>query len=342
MTDEPREPRSSGAVGWGILATGGIARLFARDLVAHGHRIAAVGSRSEDRARDFAQEFDIPAAYGSYEELVADAAVDVVYVATPHTLHAANAIAALDRGRHVLVEKPFTLNAAEARQVAEHAAARGLLVMEAMWTRFLPHMRFVREVIADGRIGEVRSVHADHTQLLTSDPTHRLNDPALGGGALLDLGAYPLAFVHDLLGPPEEVHAQAVLRDTGVDASVAAVLRHPGGALSTAYTSMETRGANRAVVLGTDGRIEIDRVWYTPSSVSVYDARDQLIDRFEQPVSGRGMQYQAAEVERCLAAGMTVSPLLPPEESVAIMVTMDRIRELVGVRYPQDQAAAQA
>lgn len=335
MTDaNGPHPLSAGEVGWGILATGGIARLFARDLATHGHRIAAVGSRTPEAAQRFADEFGIPTAHGSYADLVADPQVDVVYVATPHHLHVTNACDALEEGKHVLVEKAFTLNADEARAVVDLGRERGLLVMEAMWTRFLPHMAFVREVIASGRIGEVRSLHADHTQDLPTEPTHRLNDLAVGGGALLDLGSYPLAFAHDLLGTPTEVMAHGVIGPTGVDESVATVLDHGDGVVSTSFSSMRTRGPNRAVVLGTNGRIEIEAVWYSPAAVTVLDAKDQPVERFEQPVSGRGMQYQAAEVERRLAAGELASPLMPPEGSVALMATMDRVRAAIGVRYP--------
>ncbi len=327
-------PQSAGDVRWGILATGGIARIFVRDLLAHGHRVTAVGSRSAAGARAFADEFGIPHAHGSYEELCADPEVDVVYVATPHNLHAENATSALENGKHVLVEKAFTMNAGQAREVVELAARSGLLVVEAMWTRFLPHMAFVREVVGGGRIGEVRWLQADHTQRLPADPAHRLNDPALAGGALLDLGVYPLSFAHDLLGPPVEVLARGTLRDTGVDSSVATVLRHAGGAVSTSYSASDAAGPNVAVVLGTEGRIEISATWYGPAEVRVHDAGRQQVDRFDTPVSGRGMQYQAAEVERLLAAGLTASPLMTPEGSVAVMETMDEIRAQLGVRYP--------
>jgi predicted dehydrogenase len=321
-------------VGWGILATGGIARLFTSDLLAHGHRVTAVGSRSSAGARAFADEFGIPQAHGSYEELCADPDVDVVYVATPHAFHAADAATALRSGKHVLVEKAFTLDAGQARELVELGSRRGLLVMEAMWTRFLPHMAFVRNAVASGRIGEIRWLHADHTQLLSSDPAHRLNDPRLGGGALLDLGVYPLSFAHDLLGAPTEVVARGTLRETGVDASVATILRHAGGAVSTSYSASDARGPNTAVVMGTEGRIEIAPVWYSPAAVRVHDAEGRLVDEFDSPVSGRGMQYQAAEVERLLDAGSTASPLMTPEDSVAVMATMDAVRALIGVRYP--------
>jgi predicted dehydrogenase len=325
---------SAGDVRWGILATGGIARAFTTDLLTHGHRVTAVGSRSAQGARAFADAFSLPRAHGSYDDLVSDPEVDVVYVATPHSLHAENALAALAAGKHVLVEKAFAANAAQARAVLDAAAARGLVALEAMWTRFLPHMAHVREVVRSGRIGEVRSLHADHTQALPSDPAHRLNDPALAGGALLDLGVYPVSFAHDLLGPPVEVTARGRLRDTGVDVDVATVLRHAGGALSTSFSSSETAGPNTAVVLGTQGRLELDAVWYAPTAVTLRDAAGEVVERVVEPVSGRGMQHQAAELERLLATGSTVSPLLTPQATIEVMQTLDAVRASLGVRYP--------
>ncbi|TDE43414.1 Gfo/Idh/MocA family oxidoreductase [Nonomuraea mesophila] len=334
MTDVRPSPMSQGEVGWGILATGGIANAFTRDLVAHGHRVAAVGSRSADNARAFAGKWGIEHAHGSYDELVADPDVDIVYVATPHNFHAANATAALENGKHVLVEKAFTVNAAEARAVFQLGRSKGLLVMEAMWTRFLPHMAYVRSVIERGLVGDVRSLHADHTQRLPSDPAHRLNNLDLAGGCLLDVGVYPVSFAHDILGDPAEVTGRGTLRDTGVDVCVATVMRHRNDAVSTTYSSMETRGPNTAVVLGTEGRIEIDEVWYFPAAVTVKNVAGQELERFDEPVTGRGMQYQAAEAERLIAEGEMESPLMTHEQSVAVMTTMDAVREEIGVRYP--------
>jgi predicted dehydrogenase len=334
MTGGLPTPRSTGEVGWGVLATGGIANAFTRDLVAHGHRVAAVGSRSADNARAFAEKWGIERAYGSYDELLADPNVDIVYVATPHNYHAANAKAALQNGKHVLVEKAFTVNAAEARAVFELGRSKGLLVMEAMWTRFLPHMAFVRSVVDSGLLGDIRSLHADHTQLLPSDPAHRLNNLALAGGCLLDLGVYPVSFAHDILGTPVEVTGRGALSETGVDVCVSTVMRHSNDAVSTSYSSMETKGLNTAVVLGTKARIEIDSVWYSPAVVTVKDVRGQELERFDKPVTGRGMQYQAAEAERLIAAGELESPLMTHEQSIAVMATMDAVREQIGVRYP--------
>ncbi|MFD2795183.1 Gfo/Idh/MocA family protein [Promicromonospora vindobonensis] len=319
---------------WGILATGGIARLFTSDLLAHGHSVHAVGSRSAENAARFAGAFGIPQAHGSYEQLVADPDVDIVYVATPHSMHAENAHAALAHGKHVLVEKAFTLNAAEAQDVASEARRRGLVVMEAMWTRFLPHMVHVRELLAQDRIGTVRSVHAEHGQLLPFADDHRLRAPALGGGALLDLGVYPLSFLHDVVGEPDTIDARAILTPTGVDASVATVSTHAGGAIATTFSSMEACGRNEATVTGDDGRIEIAATWFAPAAVTLRDATGSVVEEFRADVTGRGMQYQAAEVERLVRDGHVAGEIMPAEESVAVMRTLDRVRERIGLHYP--------
>src|SRR5579859_5409147 len=196
---------------WGIISTGGIARTFTRDLQLDGHEVTAVGSRTQDSADAFAREFGLRAAYPSYEALAADPEVDIVYVATPHTFHHANATLALQAGKHVLVEKPFTINAAQAADLVELARSRSLVILEAMWTRWLPHMVRIQEIIAAGTLGLVRALDADHSQLLSADPAHRLNAPGLGGGALLDLGVYPISFASQLFGPEETAQAAATL-----------------------------------------------------------------------------------------------------------------------------------
>ncbi|MEY8876141.1 MAG: Gfo/Idh/MocA family protein [Leptothrix sp. (in: b-proteobacteria)] len=319
---------------WGILGTGWIADLFVADLQLTGHRVSSVGSRTQAGAARFAERFGLANAHGSYDSLLADASVDIVYVATPHPMHASNAIAALNAGKHVLMEKPFTVNAAEARAVVDLAQARQLVVLEAMWTRFLPHMRRIRELIASGALGTVYSVVADHTRDLPDDPKHRLNALELGGGALLDLGIYPISFAWDILGQPQDITSMARFKATGADAEVATVFRHAGGALSTTICSSDNAGRNVASILGTEARIDIDADWYTPTSFSVLDSENRLIERFVSEVPGRGMQFQADEIERLVAAGRLAGEILPPEESVAIMQTLDAIRAQIGLRYP--------
>ncbi|MFI8593696.1 Gfo/Idh/MocA family protein [Microbacterium sp. NPDC078428] len=322
---------------WGILATGGIAHAFTHDLRTAGLDPVAVGSRTAASAQAFADEFSIPRAHGGYDALLADPDVDIVYIATPHPMHAENALAAIRAGKHVLVEKPFALNAAEAAAIRDAAAARGVLAMEAMWTRYLPHMERVREIVGSGALGEIRALTADHTQKISADPAHRLNALDLGGGALLDLGVYPVSFAWDILGAPESVVASARLGETGADTEVATIFTHSGGAISTSVTSSRAAGPNTAAIVGTEARIEIDRVWYTPTSFRMIAPDGTVRETYVSDVAGRGMQYQAIAAERLVAEGNLAGDALPIDETVAIMGTLDDIRRRIGVVYPQER-----
>jgi Predicted dehydrogenases and related proteins len=319
---------------WGILATGGIAHAFTSDLRTAGLTVTAVGSRRPEAAEAFAREFDIANAHGSYEDLVADPDVDIVYVATPHGRHLEDASLALQAGKHVLIEKAVTLDADEATAIRDLAADAQLLAMEAMWTRYLPHMVRIREILAAGTLGELRTVFADHTQRISSDPAHRLNALELGGGALLDLGIYPMSFIWDVLGEPSDIRAVGRLGETGADTEVAASMTHASGAVSSFVTSSRSAGPNTAHVTGTEGRIEIDAVWYCPTSFRVRTPDGRVVEEYESRVEGRGMQYQALYAEELIAQGRLDSDLLPFEQSVAIMRSLDDIRAQVGVVYP--------
>jgi predicted dehydrogenase len=293
------------------------------------------GSRSLESARAFADERGIPNVHGSYDDLLGDPEVDAIYVATPHPWHAASALAAIEAGKHVLIEKPFTLNQAEARVVADAARERGVLVLEAMWTRYLPHMVRIREIIASGTLGELRSMIADHTQKLPDDPAHRLNALELGGGALLDLGIYPVSFAWDLFGESVVIQSTAVFKQTGADAQVAVQFGYADGRIASTFSASDARGPNRALILGTDARIEIDGVWYTPTSFRVIGHDDAVLEEFASDVTGRGMHYQAIALEQLVADGrLDGGDILSTEESVAIMGTLDRIRAEIGLRYP--------
>lgn len=319
---------------WGILGTGGIADAFATDLTANGFTIAAVGSRSQESADEFAGRFGIPTAHASYEALAADPNVDIIYVSTPHPFHAENASLALNGGKHVLVEKPFALNGAEAKSVVDLATEKNLVVLEAMWTRWLPHMLRLRELIAEGLIGEVRTVIADHNQFLPKDPSHRLNNPALGGGALLDLGIYPVSFAWDILGAPSSVHAISSPTPTGVDRQTAIMLGYQNGAQAVLHTALDTAGPNTASVIGTEGWVAIDAVFYAPTSFTVYNSANEVVETFESSVTNRGMQYQAWEAERLISAGSIAGEILPPAETVSIIETLDEVRRQIGLEYP--------
>lgn len=323
---------------WGILATGQIAQQFTKDAQLARMDVAAVGSRSLDSAQRFAEEFAIPRAHGSYQELVNDETVDIIYVATPHPWHFENAMMALEAGKHVLVEKPFTLNKPQAEVLRDTARSRELLVTEAMWTRYLPHMVRIREIIASGGLGEVRTVFADHTQRASEDPTHRLNALELGGGALLDLGVYPVSFIWDMLGAPSTVQAAGQLGSTGADTEIAVVMTHSSGAISTCTVSSRAKGPNTAHIVGTEGRIDIHPTWYAASGFTHYNTAGEIIEQYTVPSEGNGMQYQAIAVEQYLSEGILEGDLITINESVEIMGTLDEIRSQVGVRYPTEDS----
>lgn len=327
---------------WGILGTGWIAEKFAADVaLLPDAQVVAVGSRTLHRAQDFAERFGIPHRHESYQALVADADVDAVYVATPHPLHATNALLAIEAGKAVLVEKPFTVDADQARRVVDAARRRGVFVMEAMWTRFLPHMVKIRELVTAGRLGEIRSVTADHGQWFPRDPRHRLFAPELGGGALLDLGVYVVSLASHLFGPPDEVIATSAPAFTGVDAQTAVILRYSGGRMAVLFTTVETRTATWASINGVDARIEIRGPFYAPVSFRLV-TRDGNVEEFDLPHVGHGLYYEAAEVGRCLRAGLTESPLMPLTETIQIMEVLDEVRRQIGLRYPWESAGREA
>ena len=329
MTDQLR---------WGIMATGLIAELFVADLIHVGLKVSAVGSRSLDKAQAFATKFGIANVHGSYEALVQDPDVDIIYVATPHPFHAEGAKIALEAGKHALVEKSFTLNAREAASIAALARKKNLVLLEAMWTRFLPHMRRIHEIIKAGTLGPLVSLHAEHRQFLPTDPKHRLNAPELGGGALLDLGIYPVSFAFDILGAPTALSTAARFTKTGVDAEIAITMKHQGGAISTSVSALDCAGANEATIYGTRARIEIATVWYIPTSFRVIDHEGNVIEEFDKKVSTRGMQYQAYEMERLIKSGERSSNLMPLDQTVAIMQTLDDIRNQIGLVYPGEES----
>ncbi|KRE80253.1 Gfo/Idh/MocA family protein [Arthrobacter sp. Soil763] len=335
-TSPTPESSSAARLRWGILGTGFIAGLQTSDLVNHGFTVQAVGSRSLDTALDFAGTYGLPNAHGSYKALANDPEVDVVYISTPHPFHYENALLALNAGKHVLVEKPFAMNARQAQEIVDLAAAKGLVALEAMWTRFLPHMVRIRELASSGALGEVRTVLADHNQNLPKDPAHRLNDPALGGGALLDLGIYPASFAFDVFGAPARIQAAASMTATGVDRQTAMIFEYADGQQAVLHCALDTAGPNRAAVIGTAGSIDVDPVWYTPTGFTRYDDGGNVVERFDEPVTGRGMQYQAWELERLVAAGASASDVLSPAETVQVMAALDAVRGQIGLSYASD------
>ncbi|MGN6413225.1 Gfo/Idh/MocA family protein [Flexivirga sp.] len=328
------DPRDAPSVRWGILAPGGIATAFARALLAEtGQQIVACGSRSITRAREFASQFGGFTAYGSYEELVADPHVDVVYVASPHSAHREHALLALRAGKPVLVEKAFTRNATEAAEVLDEARQRGLFCMEAMWSRFLPRYDVVRQAVAEGLLGTLQTIVADHGQLLYPGGPQRLADPALAGGALLDLGIYPISLAAMLLPGELDVAATGVLTPDGVDRNETVVLSR-GEAVATCMTTMSAQTANTAVISGDAARLELPGWFYQPGPVRLVGVDDTVLDTYEPPVTRHGLHFEAVEVARRITAGDTESPLMPWDETLRIMRLMDQVRAQLGVTYP--------
>ncbi len=329
-------------VRWGILGAGAIAGTVGADIAASpDSEVVAVGARDGDRAARFAAERAIPRSYGSYDELVADPDVDVIYVATTHGHHHDHALLALRAGKPVLVEKAFTLNAREARDVVETARSRGLFCMEAMWYRLNPLLLRAVEIATSGRIGELTSVRADLSRLFPYDPHHRLYDLAAGGGALLDLGVYPVNFVWAVLGRPSRVAATGRLSPTGSDWVVGLQLSYPDGAVAQVHTSAAGASPDTGLILGTEGWLRLERRLHRPEAVTVSTASG-VETMSAEPLAGNGYRHQVAEVERCLRAGLTESPLLPLDDTVAILELIDDARAQLGVRYAADDEPAEA
>jgi len=312
-------------LGWGLIGTGGIAQSFAADLMySESGRAAAVGSRHMDSANRFADRLNIPNRHDSYEALVADADVDVVYVATPHPMHHANALLALRAGKPALVEKAFTMNATEAEELVATARAAGLFLMEAMWTRFLPHVAEIRRLLAERALGEIVTVTADHGQWFAQDPDFRLFAPELGGGALLDLGVYPVSFASMVLGKPDRIVSLVDPAFTGVDGQTSMVFGYASGAQAVLTCTLFAKSPTRGTIVGTDARIEIDGDFYAPTSFDLISRTGERT-RFEAPHEGHGLWHEAEEVARCLREGLLESPFMPLDESVEIMRTMDAV-----------------
>ena len=318
---------------WAIMGPGAISSIFLNDFRLAGMHMEAVGSRSSERAESFAKKYSIPRAYGSYEDLVADKDIDVVYIASTNNAHLDNAKLALNAGKHVLLEKPFTLDASQARELVALARANGLFLMEAMWTRFLPNHVILFEKLEQGLIGTPLYLIADHDLDLPKNLHPRLYDPALGGGSLLDLGIYPISLAHRLFGNPSKIKASASLMPGNVDESMGAIFEYSGGRQSLVHSTVRSAGPVTASILGDAGRVEMKKRFYEHSAFTVFDLEDNVLFKYEGNIEGRGMQYQALEVERCIAAGLIESPIMTLDETVQIMEVMDQIRNQTGIEF---------
>ena len=331
-------------VRWGVLATGKIATAVVSDLVRLDEcEVTAVAARRQESADEFAAKHGIATAYGDYRALVEDPNVDVVYIATPNSLHREHVELAFDAGKAELCEKSLTLTAPDAERLVALARERSLFLMEAMWMRCNPVVRRLQQLLGSGALGSVRQVRADLGFVVDKPPTDRLLDPALGGGALLDMGIYPLTFAHLFLGEPSSVAATAALSEAGVDLNLALSLGYQGGAVA-ALTSSMTAWSPRDASIATDrGRIDVPAPFHNPTSAT-WTPSDTDPDlggpgepqQVTAELAGGGYTHEALEVVRCLRAGETESPLVPLDDSVRLMRLMDRIRDQIGVRYAGD------
>ena len=329
------DPMDAPGIRWGILAPGGIAGAFAAAVQqATASTVAAVGSRSPERAVGFAERHGIAAAYGSYAELVADDGVEAVYIASPHSEHRAHALLALAAGKPVLVEKAFARSLSETDDVLTAGREAGLLVAEAMWSRYLPHYDVVRRTVAGGELGDLVLVEAAHGQRLWPNGPQRLSDPVLAGGSLLDLGVYPLAFLDMVLGPLHDVSATGTLTDLGVDASAHLLARSETGTVARAWSTMAASTDCTAQIVGTEARLELDHRFYAPTTVRLVAPDGSVLEEYHPDQREHGFSYQAAEFARVLTAGGLEPASVPHEATRRVMALLDTARTGICVVYP--------
>lgn len=321
---------------WAVLGPGNIAHRFAAALpAAPGAVLYAVGSRDIARAQAFAARYGAGKAYGSYEELINDSAIDAFYIATPHMQHHENAIACLERGKPVLVEKPMSVSARLERRMADAARSNNSFLMEAMWSRFLPSTRKVRELLADGAIGDARMLSADFSFSAPPDPDSRLYNPAYAGGGLMDVGIYVMALSSMVFGRhPAETAAFSNIGATGVDETAAMMLKYPGGQISSLTCGVHADGPSHASIMGTHGRIELLPFW---KAECVRVVRGGEVEEIRLPFAANGFEYQIIEVMDCIRRGLIESPEMPLDESIALMETMDGMRQSWGLEFPGER-----
>ena len=320
----------------GILGAGGIAHTMAGTVAAMSEaENYAVASRSIDKASAFARQYGMAKACGSYEELLADPKVDLVYIALPHSHHCEWTLAALNAGKHVLCEKAFAANAAQARRMVELAERKGLLLAEAIWTRYMPSRRLIDEVLASGRLGTVRTLSANLGYRIVEH--ERIIRPELAGGALLDLTVYPLNFASMVFGDDiRRIEASCVMTDTGVDGQDSVMLEYADGRMANLFTTIYALTDRRGLIYGTDGYLEIDNI-NNPQVLRVWSPnRDepQVLETIRVPKQISGYEYEVLACKKAIEEGRTECPEMPHSETIEIMEQMDRIRAQFGIVYP--------
>ena len=325
---------------WGVLGLGNIAKKFASDLkFVEGAELLAVGSRDIDKAKSFAKEFSAARAYGSYEELAADPDIDVIYIATPHSHHHDNVMLCLEHSKAILCEKAFAVNTAQAKEMIKKAREKNIFLMEALWTKFLPHHQRFMELLSEGIIGDVRSVLINFGFRPRVPVPARLFDPALAGGTILDIGIYNVFTAMSALGKPDAIEAHMTPSSSGVDEQCAVLFKYNNGAIAQLFSSFSSDLPTEAEISGTKGRIRLTHRFYAPeSTIEFYPGRPETIQKieFKKDNEGFGYQYEARHVVECLRKGWKESPVVPLSETIERMEILDEIRRKAGIRYPED------
>lgn len=317
---------------WGLIAPGAIARQIVSDFQVAGMTFVAVAGRNLDRAKSFAADFGIPVS-SSIEDLLQNPSVDVVYIASTQDAHLENVLAAVSAGKHVVVEKPFALTGDQAQKMVEAARSAQVFLMEAMWTRFLPHMTKAFEIINSGVLGEIKSMEASFGHCLPPEVAPRLHNPALGGGALIDLGIYPVSLAVRAFGIPQAIQAASVLDHQNLDQTTSLIFSYQDGRQANLMTSIATVLTTTASIYGTKARLEIGHPFFENAPLRVVNNDGEVLETFEAKIEGRGMQFQGLEAERQILAGNLESPIMPLDETVAIMRLMDEVRAITGIKY---------
>lgn len=319
---------------WAILGCGKIARKFSSDLkLLPNARLYAAAARDTQKAHEFAREFGFEKAYGSYQELVNDPTVDVVYIATPHSHHHEHTLLCLNHGKAVLCEKAFALTRAEAAEMVETARARQLFLMEAFWTRFQPSYQKTLEILRSGQLGAVKIVRSDFAFNAPYDPEKRLYNLELGGGSLLDIGIYPVFAALSALGKPDRIKALASFSPTGAEESVTMAFQYAGGEMASLYSSFAAYSSIVTDYACEKGFLRLERRWFAPTSITIWHEGDRE-ERITFENIGSGYQHEAAHVMECLDAGKTESDLMPLDFSLLQMETLDRVRSEAGIVFP--------
>jgi len=318
---------------WGVIGTGGIAKAFTADIKQlKNHRVSAVLSRSIHTAESFSSHAPTCNGFDSMDAFLKESKVDAVYVATPNPFHCSQTIEALNAGIPVLCEKPFSMDRKEADLMVKTSETNRVALLEGMWTRYLPHISRIRNLISEGTIGHIESVSACHGQNLRKSTNPRLWTKELGGGALLDLGIYVVSFAHMVLGKPKDIIASSVFTDQGVDAKTSIIFKYDQGVIATLSCSMYDSQPNRAIISGSKGYIDIEPTFYAPTSFKVCTNDNEIISH-PNNYSGHGLREQALELEKCIKNNQTESEKMPHAESVSVMESMDKIRALVGLTF---------